>query len=425
MLLSIATRLGLGAFPIVFLLALRLAHGKEDFDLAAAALNWATYLNILLLGGFALIPPALARQVAGDNSAGTSGDARLVRDHFILCRWLTATGVVVALAMLPLIDLAFPELADRDGVRLHLWYAVMATLLLSQIPLTLWLGVAQALDDYRSPLWWTMLPRAFAVLLIAVFGVAGAPADLSITAVVVVLLVSQAAFAIRVRRRLQQKLPATLDVSDRSALRVLRLNLLGGAVGLVGAGVSIFPVTVVGHVAPNATGAAQVIVGISNAVASLLVAAYFPMSLTLGAWIARPGGLTRYCLRIAVTVASLSAIAALVVSTIPWLCGWLSLTCPDVPAWTAALVLLGAGLRLGALGTQHAGAYARLPQMNLASASAESVIVIVAVLTLVQESGLLALGVAILVGGAARLIVALVFERAWLIRSIDRQAIHG
>lgn len=418
MLLSVATRLGLGAFPIVFLLALRWAHGKDSFDLAAAALNWATYLNILLLGGFAMVPPALARLRAGASVPGGDDDARLVRDHVALCRWLTLAAAGAALGMLPLIDSAFPELAQRHGTRLQGWYTLMAVMLLAQIPLTLWLGTAQALGDYREAFAWTVLPRLAAVLAVAVSGLNGAAPDVSVAAAVACLLAGQVGFTLGVRRRLRDRLPTALQPGDRSAGRVLALNLTSGAVGLVGAGVSIVPVTLIGHAAPDATGAAQVIVGLSNAVSGLVAAAYFPMSLTLGIWLRQPGGLTRYCLRIALTVGTAAAALAAAVATSPFVLRWMGFAGPNEAIWTAALVLAGAGLRLGALGTQHLGSYARRPAMNLTSASIESVLVMALCAWLVEELGLIGLGAAILVGGASRTALAMTLERSWLLRAV-------
>src|SRR5512137_908363 len=91
---SIATRVVLGGFPILFVLALRWTWGKETFDLAAAAINWSMYLNVLLLSGFAMVPPAVARLVSGDGDvARREKDLHAIGDHIVLSRWLVAIGV--------------------------------------------------------------------------------------------------------------------------------------------------------------------------------------------------------------------------------------------------------------------------------------------------------------------------------------------
>jgi hypothetical protein len=51
------TRLALSAYPLVFVLLFGWVYGKDAFDTAAAANNWANYLNVLLLSGFVLVPP--------------------------------------------------------------------------------------------------------------------------------------------------------------------------------------------------------------------------------------------------------------------------------------------------------------------------------------------------------------------------------
>jgi hypothetical protein len=160
-----------------------------------------------------------------------------------------------------------------------------------------------------------------------------------------------------------------------------------------------------------------VIVGLSKAVSGLVAAACFPMIPTPSAWLRQPGGLPRYCLRIALTVGVTAAALAVELGTAPLVCRDVGLDCPNEAIWTAAMVLAGAGLRLGALGTQHAGSFLHKPHANLASATAEAVIVI-AVLGLAAEAlGLLGLGLAIVCGGLARLAVSLVIERQLLLLS--------
>ncbi len=97
------------------------------------------------------------------------------------------------------------------------------------------------------------------------------------------------------------------------------------------------------------------------------------------------------------------------------LTGWVRMRrCQRPLVWTTALVFAGAGLRLGALGTQHVALYQQRPHLNLISATAEAVTALAALLLLLPRLGLPALGWALLAGGALRVGIAFGLERHWL-----------
>ena len=290
---SIGTRLALGAYPLVFVLTFGWAYGKNAFDAAAAATNWANYLNVLLLGGFVLVPPAVARLRTVERHGD---DAQLVRDHIALERWLLLAGVLVAVVLWMTIGRMFPELAELAGSSLATWFAMLAVLALAQLPMTLWLGVAQAADEYVRAFGWIVLPRAIALVVLIVGAHYEASATWMLFAAVAIVVAGQSMLA-----RAAHRVLAALDsdaVKPGVAQRVLAQNVSAGAIGLVGTLVTIVPVTIVGRVLPQEVGHAHVVVTLSNAVGAVIVAALFPLSLTLARQVREPNGLWRHWLTV-------------------------------------------------------------------------------------------------------------------------------
>lgn len=412
---SMATRLALGVFPVLLVLLLRWTWGKQVFDLAAAAINWSAYLNVLLLSGFALVPPAVARlrAAAGGDAAVLADDRHAVRDHVAFGRWLLAFGVLATAVLALTVDRTFAVLAAEHGDTLRWWFLLFAVLALSQIPLSLWLGVAQAAGRYRAALVLTALPRAGALLLLPAAAAAGIGPGPAIALALALVLAGQALLGTAARRALRE-IDADALAGAVEPQRVLRSNLSAGLVVLVGTLVTILPVTVIGRAAPDQVGAAHVIASLANALGGLVVAAYFPTSLTLSQQLRESNGLTRYCLRIARGVLLLSLAALLALAAAGALCLGLSDVCHPIVLWTAGLVIAGAGLRLGALGTQHVALYQRRPQLSLMSATMEGLAALATLLLLLPRLGLAALGWALFVGGALRFGLALSLERRWL-----------
>jgi hypothetical protein len=413
---SIATRLALGAFPIVFLLVVRWTLGKQAFDLAAAALNWATYLNILMLSGFVLVPPAVARLRLATYVVDTSrdDDCRVLRDHLVLGRWLLALGVLATAFLVATIERTFATLAAEDGAALRFWFLLFAMFALSQIPMTFWLGVAQATGRYRLAFALTALPRAGALVLLPAASAIGIGWGVAIALSLISVFVGQLFLGAAARRALHN-IDARILVGPTDVRSVLFSNLNAGFVSLVGSLVSIVPVTLVGRLVPSQVGAAQVIVGISNAFGAVVASGYFPLSLTLSQRFLDQGGVARYCLGIVRGAGLLTLIALLFVAAAGGICACLADTCQPAVLWTAALVLAGAGLRLGALGTQHIALYQGRPHLSLLSATAEGIVALSILLATLPTLELYALGVALLVGGGLRFVVALAVERRWLV----------
>jgi len=415
---SIGTRLALGAFPILFVLMLRWTWGKHAFDLASAAINWSTYLNVLLLSGFTLVPPAVARlRLRCSASAIEFGhdvvDRQSVRDHVKLGRWLLALGVVSITILAMTVNRTFGALAAEHGDALRWWFLLFAALALSQIPLALWLGVAQAVGRYGTALVLIAMPRAGGLLLLPCAAAAGFDPGFAIALALALPLAGQALLGVIARRALRDIDPSSLNGAAK-VRRVLPSNLVAGLVVLVGTLVTILPVTLVGHALPDEVGTAHVIVSLANALGGVVVAAYFPISLTLGRRLSEPGGLMRYCLRIARGVFVLSLTALLTVAGTALVCVGLSSVCHPAVLWTTSLVLAGVGLRLGVLGTQHVAIYQRQPQLNLLSATMEALGALTIMLLLMPQLGLPALGWGLLAGGALRFVLALSIEVKWL-----------
>lgn len=411
---SIVTRVALGGFPILFVLALRWTWGKETFDLAAAAINWSMYLNVFLLSGFAMVPPAVARLARGEDAGGSrASDLHAVGDHVVLSRWLVGVGVVVAVVLALTVDRTFQELARMHKAELRWWFLMFAAVALAQIPMTLWLGVAQGLGQYGRVLALTALPRVAALVLLPVGFALGISAGPIVAVALLVVLCGQFLIGASARRDLNL-LDARILRSKGVVRRVLRSNLNAGLVVLVGTAVTIVPVTLVGRWIPDQVGLALVIIGMANAVAGVLVAAFFPMSLLLEEKLRRPGGVTSYCLRVAGGVAVLTFVGVFVFMVGGLICNGLGGPCPTIAIYTASAVLAGVGLRLGALGTQHIAVYKRRPQLNLMSAGAEAAVALFILVSLLPSAGLIAVGVALLFGGISRLALSLSIERRWL-----------
>lgn len=403
---SIGTRLAIGAFPLAFVLVFGWAYGRQAFDVAAAAANWANYLNVLLLSGFVLVPPAIARL---RGTAERNSERLIVRDHVALMRWLLVAGAVAAVPSWFLIGWAFPQLAVRSGDWLKSWYPLLALLALSQIPLALWLGVAQAAGQYGTALAWVALPRVLALTAMGYSAQAGAGPTLAMALAVGVVLAGQSMLVRSARQALAALDPESLRGTGRAA-DVLVPNLSAGAIGLVGTLVTIVPVTIVGHVVPDEVGNAHVLVTLSNAMGAVIVAAFFPLSLTLVQRAREPGGLRQHSFRVAAGV----ALITLLTISAAWLlfpvCAWISRACTGELLMVGSLVVLGAGLRLGSLGAYHAIVYVARPHFALPSAFLEAAAVVLLTVWLVPSFLLLALGVAFVVGGAVRLAFALTVE---------------
>lgn len=406
---SIGTRLALGAYPLAFMLVFGWGYGKDAFDTAAAANNWANYLNVLLLSGFVLVPPAVARLRA----QATATDRDFVRDHVALARGLLLAGVVVAVALWATVDRSFPAIAQRAGASLGTWYALFAVLALTQIPATLWLGIAQAAGDYRAALTWIAGPRLLALLVLAVGARAGVEPTWMIGASVALVVAGQAALIAGARRALRT-LDASVFAQPGRSAHVLRQNLGAGAIALVGMVVTILPVTIVGRLVPGEVGHAHVIVTLSNAVGAVIVAAFFPLSLTLAERAREPRGLWRHCLRVARRVALLT-VAMIAAGWIVYpACGLVTDAC-TVPLFAAgSLVIAGAGLRLASLGAYHVAVFRGHPLYSLTSASVEALAVAGLTAALTGTWMLFALGAAFVAGGGLRLLIALTIEARWL-----------
>lgn len=407
---SIGTRLATGAYPLVFVLVFGWAYGKQAFDIAAAANNWANYLNVLLLSGFVVVPPAVARL---RSAARRADDVQLLRDHIALERGLLIAGCVVAVALCASVERAFPAFGGADSAQLVAWCALFAVLALAQLPLTLWLGIAQAAGRYRSAFVWVVAPRAVALVAVAIGATLGAGPTWMLACAVVVVVAGQAVLAHSARSALAAIDPQVVRQRGQAA-RVVRQNLSAGALGLVGTLVTIVPVTLVGRLLPSEVGHAHVIVTLSNAIGAVLVAAFFPASLTLGETARQPGGLWKHCLRVArgVGLAVVGLIACIWVAY-P-LCAWSSAACTGNLFAVGTLVMAGAGLRLASLGAYHAAVYQGHPHYSLPSASAEAIAVVVLTWWMVDSWMLYALGAAFVVGGALRLTIALAIEARWV-----------
>lgn len=413
---SIGARLTIGAYPLAFILGLGSAYGKEVFDVAAAALNWASYLNVLLLSGFALAPPAMARLLAG---SGSKEDNRAsLRDHVALERALLLVALCAAVLLWFFIGRVFPELAERGGNRLSVWYPMFAVLSVSQLPLTLWMGIAQAVGEYRAILVWTLVPRLLAIL--ALFGASaiGLDATVAICASVLVVLVGQLHIA-RLGRDLVDRADSSVLETRGRAANVFWSNLSSGLISLVGTLVTIAPVTLVGHVLPDEVGVAHVLVTLSNAFGAIVVAAFFPLSLRLAVSVLLPGAMRRHSLVVARGVGALAGAAlALAWLTFPG-CSLLIPSCGWSLYLSGSLVLLGAGFRLASLGVLHSAISRGHPHLSLVSAFAEGAIVTALAWVLVKGEGILGIGLAFFAGGVARLVLAFMLELPLIERTAD------
>jgi O-antigen/teichoic acid export membrane protein len=404
-LVSIATRFAIGIYPLVFVLVFGWAYGKQAFDAAAAANNWANYLNVLLLSGFALVPPSVARL---RRSPSNAADASVVRDHVALGTRLLLLGVVAAVGLWLTIALAFPALAESSGASLRSWYVPFAVLALAQLPMTLWLGVAQAAGKYGAAFVWIVGPRAIS-LLVLVFGtLAGLGATAILSTAVVIVIAGQMFLAHAAKHALQQIDPRVLSEPGR-ARRVAMSNVSAGALALLAMLVTIVPVTIIGRYLPQEVGHAQVMVMLSNGIGAVIVAAFFPLSLKLGED-DNPDHLRRHSVRVASGVAFITL--ALVGAA--WLmfpiCEWLSNRCTTSIFGVGTLVVLGAGMRLGALGPYHAALYRGRPHNALLSATVEAAAVVAITWWFLDSWMLYALGIAFVIGGALRSLIALLLE---------------
>lgn len=403
---SVAIRLALGAHPLAFIATFGWAYGKHAFDVAAAAINWASYLNLFLLSGFALVPPAVARLCAG--VASPNADRALVRDHLALNRWLIATALVAGVALWASVDNVFPGMAAA-GEPLALWFLLFAVLAISQLSLTLWLGVLQAAERYSAALLSVAVPRALALVSLLASAHVGAGATFAITAAVGIVIAGQVALIRAARRVLRQVDSHALEMRGRAG-GVLRANISAGSIALVGTAVTIVPVTIVGRLWPIDVGLAHVAVSVSNAVGALFVAAFFPASLVLAQRVHERGEIRRHSLRIAWRVGAATAAAvALAWTTFP-LCTELAGQCSVAVYALISLVLIGAGLRLAALGPYHGALAVGRPHLALPSAVAEALVVFATMSALAPGWGLQALGAAFVAGGALRAAVSLGIE---------------
>jgi len=407
---SIGTRVALGAYPVGFIIVFGWAYGKQAFDVAAAATNWTNYLNAFLLSGFALVPPAVARLCT--NGLDRESDRALVRDHLALATWLLTAAAVTAIALWATIDVAFSGLAAKAGAQLALWFVLLATLALAQLPLTLWLGVVQATGRYTEALLWIAAPRLIALTAVVAAAAVGAPATLAIAIAVAIVIGGQFRLAHVGRRLLRTADRRVLDVRGR-ARRVLRANVSAGSIALVGTLVTIVPVTVVGHVWPADVGLAHVAVTLSNAVGAVIAAAFFPASLALAERVGNPAEFRRHCMRIARGIATGIAAAIVLTWAVFPLCATLA-ECNASFHVVLSLVLIGAGLRLTALGPYHGALVLGRPHLALPSAVAEAVCVVGVTLALTPVFGLHTLGVAFIAGGGLRALVALTIEAKWV-----------
>lgn len=405
---SIGTRLALGAYPLAFIVVFGWAYGKEAFDVAAAAINWANYLNVFLLGGFAMVPPAIARLRIG--SQNTESASRAVRDHIALQNWLIAAALFAALVLWMTIERAFPALVSVADNSLASWYVVFAAVAVAQLPLTLWLGVAQAAGRYRHALLWVAAPRALAIL--AVLG--SSEVKLSPTAAIAVsavLVICGQLGVTYVGRNAIREVDPTLFHVRGTAASVLQANFSAGLIALVGTLVTIVPVTLVGRELPSEVGTAHLMVTMSNAFGAFVVAAFFPASLTLARREPESVNLVVHSAYVArrVGVITLSILLAGWILFYP-VCNWLTGTCSMAAFGVGSLVIAGAGLRLGSLGAYHGALCYGRPHVCLLSAIAEAIVVLGIMQLTIRELGLLAIGVAFVVGGSCRLLLALAVE---------------
>jgi hypothetical protein len=403
---SVGTRLGLGAYPLLFMLVFGWAFGKDAFDAAAAAGNWANYLNVLLLSGFVLVPPAVARL---SHDPDRADDRALIRDHVALERVLLALGIPAALVLLLTVTQAFPAIAAQAGARLQLWFVLLAVLALAQLPMTLWLGVAQASGRYVAALSIVVGSRAVALAIGAAAPSAGVGPTAALAAAVAVVVAAQWLLVRSARSALETIAPGALQEPGR-AHSVLRANVSSGVVVVVASLVTIVPVSIVGRVLPDEVGHAYAIVTLANALVAVIVAAFFPFSLALAAQARQPASLRRYCARVA--LGALAITAGLI--AIAWLaypmCGAISASCHTELFLVGTLVVLGAGIRVGSLGPYHAGLYMGHPHYALLSVTVEGVTVVALTWWLLGGLGLYALGAAFVVGGVLRVGVAFLAE---------------
>jgi hypothetical protein len=406
---SVLTRLALGGFPLLLLLALRWRYGKQAFDLATAAMNLSMYLTLLMMASFPLLPPAVVRLAGaaarGESSSSGASDAQLIRDHLQLVRVLVCVGAMLAVTMLAAATDIFPALAASHRDDLRIWFGLFAVYALSQVPLALWMGAAQALGGFRQVFFVTAMPRAVALASVPVLDWLGATAGVTIAIALAMVIGSQIAVGVFARRELKQR--AGLLHGGGSARRVLLPNLSAFLLGLLSAGATILPITLMGRYSPENVGVSNIIVGISNALAGLAAAAYFPRSLALGPTLERHGGLAAYCWDIARRVGVLTLPVVLGLTVLGFACD----VCKPMLVWTTALVFAGAGLRLSALGTQHAAVYLQRPHLNLISAALEPLVIVATLLALLPALGLLAVGFGFLAGGSVRAATALGLER--------------
>jgi len=396
------------------MLAFGWAFGKDAFDTAAAASNWANYLGVLLLSGFVLVPPAVARLGLNSDSAD---DRAVIRDHIALERVLLALGVLVALVLGLMVDRAFPSIASQAGGLLQLWFSLLAVLALTQIPMTLWLGVAQAAGGYVAALSMVVASRALALAVVAAAPIAGAGPTVALAASVAVVVVAQWLLMRMARATLERIAPGVLHQAGHPR-SVLRKNLSAGIVVVVATLVTIVPVSIVGRVLPDEVGHAYAVVTLANAVVALIVAAFFPFSLTLAAQTRQPAALRRYCVKVA--SAALLITAGLI--AIAWLaypvCSALVPSCHAGLFMVGSLVVLGAGIRVGSLGPYHAGLYMGHPHYALLSVTAEGITVVALTWWLLGDWSLYALGAAFVAGGILRVAVAFMAE----LRLLAKQA---
>lgn len=416
---SIGTRLALGVFPLAFIVVFGWAYGKSAFDLAAAAANSASYLNVFLLSGFVLVPPTVARLRAG---SGGDADRSLLRDHLALLRTMLALAAVMAAGLWVILPCAFPALAAAAGARLGLWFALLALLAWSQIAQTFWLGIAQAAGHYVRPFLLLAVPRAAVLLGVPLAATAGVEPTWVLAVASAAVLLAQARLGTLARRALRA-IDDRVFAETGSAVRVLAVNLSAGSVSLVGMLVTVVPVTLVGALQPTRVGEAHVVVSLSNAFGTLLVAALFPASLRLGS-LHDPAAQRAHYWRVARAVAVATA-AALAVGLLAFpICRAATPACSGALLGIVMLVIIGAGLRLASLGVYHAAVFQGRPQVTLLSVAAEGVAVVGLSWWLLPTSQLFALGVAFMIGGSLRLLIALTGEAtllARLPRSSNRQ----
>ncbi len=402
---SIGTRLAIGAYPLFFVLVFGWAYGKEAFDLASAASNWANYLNVLLLSGFVLVPPAVARLRA----TPAREDGAAVRDHIALARVLLAVGVVAAIVLWALVDRAFPALAAQGNAVLRTWFMLLAILALAQIPLTLWLGIAQAAGRYRTAFLAVAVARGAALVVVAGGARAGADPTTMLAAAVALIVAAQWTL-MRATRETLRTIDARILAERGDARAVLRKNLSAGAVVLVGTLVTIVPVSIVGRLLPQEVGHAHAIVSLSNAVGAIIVAAFFPLSLTLSEHAGEPAALRRYCLRVARGALAITGVLIAAAWIAYPACSAITPACRADLFGVGSLVVLGAGLRLGSLGAYHAGLSMGHPHYAMLSVATEGVAVVALTAWLLGPWMLYALGIAFVAGGMLRLGVAFAAE---------------